>query len=203
MFLISLFLIAIFFFFLQLHESSYDAGKALQRLVKKPVPKLIEKCWSDDEVVRKTAASIWRHMHIQHVRAMRKGNSERDAWVSGEVILLAACFCDRYMFKSWQRLVHACRGCCWEQVEAVLMGRRLKRHQGKHFPTRPTLKSSCIRFITRRINLKMEKAGNGIGWALVIQSAIWIEMCILTQLVKKWNRKKGRIGGERAACHNN
>uniref|UniRef100_A0AAQ4RFJ7 ELM2 domain-containing protein n=1 Tax=Gasterosteus aculeatus aculeatus TaxID=481459 RepID=A0AAQ4RFJ7_GASAC len=34
-----------------LHESSYDAGKALQRLVKKPVPKLIEKCWSEDEVV--------------------------------------------------------------------------------------------------------------------------------------------------------
>lgn len=37
--------------FAQLHESSYDAGKALQRLVKKPVPKLIEKCWSEDEVV--------------------------------------------------------------------------------------------------------------------------------------------------------
>lgn len=38
-------------FHTQLHESSYDAGKALQRLVKKPVPKLIEKCWSEDEVV--------------------------------------------------------------------------------------------------------------------------------------------------------
>ncbi|KAK7811080.1 hypothetical protein U0070_016020, partial [Myodes glareolus] len=35
-----------------LHESSYDAGKALQRLVKKPVPKLIEKCWTEDEVLR-------------------------------------------------------------------------------------------------------------------------------------------------------
>ncbi|XP_072888380.1 arginine-glutamic acid dipeptide repeats protein isoform X2 [Hemitrygon akajei] len=35
-----------------LHESSYDAGKALQRLVKKPVPKLIEKCWSEDEMKR-------------------------------------------------------------------------------------------------------------------------------------------------------
>lgn len=35
----------------QLHESGYDAGKALQRLVKKPVPKLIEKCWTEDEVV--------------------------------------------------------------------------------------------------------------------------------------------------------
>uniref|UniRef100_A0A8C9W6C1 Arginine-glutamic acid dipeptide repeats protein n=1 Tax=Scleropages formosus TaxID=113540 RepID=A0A8C9W6C1_SCLFO len=35
-----------------LHESKYDAGKALQRLVKKPVPKLIEKCWSEDEVKR-------------------------------------------------------------------------------------------------------------------------------------------------------
>nr|XP_046220651.1 LOW QUALITY PROTEIN: arginine-glutamic acid dipeptide repeats protein-like [Oncorhynchus gorbuscha] len=37
-----------------LHESCYDAGKALQRLVKKPVPKLIEKCWSEDEVKRFT-----------------------------------------------------------------------------------------------------------------------------------------------------
>uniref|UniRef100_G1P307 Arginine-glutamic acid dipeptide repeats protein n=1 Tax=Myotis lucifugus TaxID=59463 RepID=G1P307_MYOLU len=35
-----------------LHESGYDAGKALQRLVKKPVPKLIEKCWTEDEVKR-------------------------------------------------------------------------------------------------------------------------------------------------------
>uniref|UniRef100_A0ACB8EFG3 Uncharacterized protein n=1 Tax=Sphaerodactylus townsendi TaxID=933632 RepID=A0ACB8EFG3_9SAUR len=34
----------------KLHESNYDAGKALQRLVKKPVPKLIEKCWTEDEV---------------------------------------------------------------------------------------------------------------------------------------------------------
>lgn len=39
------------FFVFQLHESNYDAGKALQRLVKKPVPKLIEKCWTEDEVV--------------------------------------------------------------------------------------------------------------------------------------------------------
>lgn len=39
------------FFIFQLHESNYDAGKALQRLVKKPVPKLIEKCWTEDEVV--------------------------------------------------------------------------------------------------------------------------------------------------------
>ncbi|MBN3288662.1 RERE protein, partial [Polyodon spathula] len=35
-----------------LHESKYDAGKALQRLVKKPVPKLIEKCWTEEEVKR-------------------------------------------------------------------------------------------------------------------------------------------------------
>lgn len=46
----------IFLFFvvfsLQLHESQYDAAKALQCLVKKPVPKLIEKCWSEDDVVR-------------------------------------------------------------------------------------------------------------------------------------------------------
>ncbi|MEQ2208769.1 hypothetical protein XENOCAPTIV_013949, partial [Xenoophorus captivus] len=30
----------------------YDAAKALQRLVKRPLPKLIEKCWSEDDVVR-------------------------------------------------------------------------------------------------------------------------------------------------------
>uniref|UniRef100_A0A8C7CC63 Arginine-glutamic acid dipeptide (RE) repeats b n=1 Tax=Oncorhynchus kisutch TaxID=8019 RepID=A0A8C7CC63_ONCKI len=35
-----------------LHASCYDAAKALQRLVKKPVPKLIEKCWSEDDVKR-------------------------------------------------------------------------------------------------------------------------------------------------------
>lgn len=35
-----------------LHESGYDAGKALQRLVKKPVPKLIEKGWTEEEVKR-------------------------------------------------------------------------------------------------------------------------------------------------------
>ncbi|KAJ8258875.1 hypothetical protein COCON_G00178870 [Conger conger] len=35
-----------------LHESNYDAGKALQRLVKKPVPKLVEKSWSEEEVKR-------------------------------------------------------------------------------------------------------------------------------------------------------
>ncbi|XP_067359300.1 arginine-glutamic acid dipeptide repeats protein isoform X1 [Channa argus] len=33
-----------------LHASHYDAAKALQRLVKKPLPKLIEKCWSEDDV---------------------------------------------------------------------------------------------------------------------------------------------------------
>lgn len=36
----------------QLHASHYDAAKALQRLVKKPLPRLIEKCWSEDDVVR-------------------------------------------------------------------------------------------------------------------------------------------------------
>ncbi|XP_023810517.1 arginine-glutamic acid dipeptide repeats protein isoform X2 [Oryzias latipes] len=35
-----------------LHASHYDAAKALQRLVKKPLPKLIEKCWSADDVKR-------------------------------------------------------------------------------------------------------------------------------------------------------
>lgn len=41
-----------FFLSFQLHASHYDAAKALQRLVKKPLPKLIEKCWSEDDVVR-------------------------------------------------------------------------------------------------------------------------------------------------------
>lgn len=43
---------------LQLHESQYDAAKALQCLVKKPVPKLIEKCWSEDEVVRSDVLTL-------------------------------------------------------------------------------------------------------------------------------------------------
>ena len=41
----------LFSFSFQLHASHYDAAKALQRLVKKPVPKLIEKCWAEDDVV--------------------------------------------------------------------------------------------------------------------------------------------------------
>uniref|UniRef100_A0A1A8EQK3 Arginine-glutamic acid dipeptide (RE) repeats b n=1 Tax=Nothobranchius korthausae TaxID=1143690 RepID=A0A1A8EQK3_9TELE len=35
-----------------LHASHYDAAKALQRLVKRPLPKLIEKCWSEEDVKR-------------------------------------------------------------------------------------------------------------------------------------------------------
>ncbi|XP_014837629.1 PREDICTED: arginine-glutamic acid dipeptide repeats protein-like isoform X2 [Poecilia mexicana] len=35
-----------------LHASHYDAAKALQRLVKRPLPKLIEKSWSEDDVKR-------------------------------------------------------------------------------------------------------------------------------------------------------
>ncbi|XP_077581970.1 arginine-glutamic acid dipeptide repeats protein isoform X2 [Stigmatopora nigra] len=35
-----------------LHASHYNAAKALQRLVKKPLPRLIEKCWSEDDVKR-------------------------------------------------------------------------------------------------------------------------------------------------------
>lgn len=49
----------------QLHESSYDAGKALQRLVKKPVPKLIEKCWSEDEVVREPNLSLKKFLEAK------------------------------------------------------------------------------------------------------------------------------------------
>lgn len=36
---------------LQLHASGYDPGKALQALVKCPVPKGIEKKWSEEEIV--------------------------------------------------------------------------------------------------------------------------------------------------------
>lgn len=37
---------------LQLHDSGYDPGKALQALVKCPVPKGIDKKWSEDETKR-------------------------------------------------------------------------------------------------------------------------------------------------------
>jgi hypothetical protein len=36
----------------QLHDSGYDPGKALQALVKCPVPKGIEKKWTEEETVR-------------------------------------------------------------------------------------------------------------------------------------------------------
>lgn len=38
--------------FLQLHDSGYDPGKALQALVKCPVPKGIDKKWSEEETKR-------------------------------------------------------------------------------------------------------------------------------------------------------
>lgn len=38
--------------FLQLHDSGYDPGKALQTLVKCPVPKGIDKKWTEDETKR-------------------------------------------------------------------------------------------------------------------------------------------------------
>lgn len=38
--------------FVQLHESEYDTGKALQALVKVINPKSIDKRWSDDDAVR-------------------------------------------------------------------------------------------------------------------------------------------------------
>lgn len=36
-------------FYFQLHDSGYDPGKALQALVKCPVPKGIDKKWTEDE----------------------------------------------------------------------------------------------------------------------------------------------------------
>lgn len=35
----------------QLHDNGYDPGKALQALVKQPVPKGIYKKWGEDETV--------------------------------------------------------------------------------------------------------------------------------------------------------
>lgn len=39
----------LFFILFQLHDSGYDPGKALQALVKCPVPKGIDKKWTEDE----------------------------------------------------------------------------------------------------------------------------------------------------------
>lgn len=40
---------SVFVLFSQLHDSGYDPGKALQALVKCPVPKGIDKKWTEDE----------------------------------------------------------------------------------------------------------------------------------------------------------
>lgn len=37
--------------FFQLHDSGYDPGKALQALVKCPVPKGVDKKWTEEETV--------------------------------------------------------------------------------------------------------------------------------------------------------
>lgn len=41
----------------QLHDSGYDPGKALQALVKCPVPKGIDKKWCEEETVSITTPS--------------------------------------------------------------------------------------------------------------------------------------------------
>ncbi|EPY74588.1 hypothetical protein CB1_001955004 [Camelus ferus] len=64
-----------------LHESGYDAGKALQRLVKKPVPKLIEKSWTEDEVVSSAGGCL-------------------GAWGVGDLLVAVA------QVQSWVQTVH-------------------------------------------------------------------------------------------------
>jgi len=44
-----------------LHDSGYDPGRALQALVKCPVPKGIDKKWSEEETVRATSFFYWDH----------------------------------------------------------------------------------------------------------------------------------------------
>lgn len=41
-----------------LHHSGYDPGRALQALVKCPIPKSVDKKWSEDETVRATLRSF-------------------------------------------------------------------------------------------------------------------------------------------------
>jgi arginine-glutamic acid dipeptide repeat-containing protein len=45
---------------LQLHDSGYDPGKALQALVKCPVPKGIDKKWTEEETV--STPSVCYHL---------------------------------------------------------------------------------------------------------------------------------------------
>lgn len=44
--------------FFQLHNNNYDTGKALQELVKNPVPLSTDKKWSEDETVNKNLREL-------------------------------------------------------------------------------------------------------------------------------------------------
>ncbi len=52
---------------LQLHESHYDTGKALNALVKSPVPKGIEKKWTEEEQVRGENKERCHHTQFNRV----------------------------------------------------------------------------------------------------------------------------------------
>ena len=51
---------------LQLHNSDYDHGKALQALVKCPVPDGIEKKWSEDDRVSGGGGTVLIHCNSHH-----------------------------------------------------------------------------------------------------------------------------------------
>lgn len=133
----------------QLHESSYDAGKALQRLVKKPVPKLIEKCWSEDEVVREHVFNIYIFFKKDKVSIHKKCMfcyfRVFYSFLDASLIFLAVGY----------SLVCVFRGSCWERVKNKALGpvsQDISKNT-RQFPAPPRPKSSCILFITHRINL--------------------------------------------------
>ena len=50
-----------------LHNSGYDPGRALQALVKCPIPKSVDKKWSEDETVRAHFILLLSTLFIDHL----------------------------------------------------------------------------------------------------------------------------------------
>lgn len=139
----------------QLHESSYDAGKALQRLVKKPVPKLIEKCWSEDEVVRELNLSLKKNAIAFWMQNAQVGHTH------GVDILLV-----RRLFRESFLRVRVRETESLKQPPWPAFGKRRQKNAPRFCRNDPV--SSCILFISCRINLECavrekKKGAGGLG----------------------------------------
>jgi hypothetical protein len=57
-------MLILLFYTLQLHNNCYDTGKALQALVRYPVPRGIDKKWTEEETVSFTSSQTIKYSNF-------------------------------------------------------------------------------------------------------------------------------------------